>query len=56
VDIHTRSYPKQWPDLPPVSASQAKLILSLLPQLPTIVKVIENELIKYEGPNSVFAL
>jgi len=47
LEIHTRSLRTRPKVLPPVSASQAALVSAITPELPTILKRVEEELTAY---------
>jgi hypothetical protein len=48
IDIHTRSTPSNQQMLPPISATQAALVRSILPFLALIIDRVERELVKYQ--------
>jgi hypothetical protein len=47
LEIHTRLIPSDPPVLPPISNSQAALVRSLIPALPSIIQKVEREMIGY---------
>jgi len=47
LEIHTRLIPSEPKVLPPVSRSQASLVRSLIPALPSILQLVERELMAY---------
>jgi hypothetical protein len=47
LEIHTRMTPNDPPTLPPISASQASLVDSIIPVLPSLVQRVEIELEAY---------
>lgn len=47
LEIHTRMIPSEPKILPPVSRSQASLVRSILPALPSILQRVESELTAY---------
>jgi hypothetical protein len=48
IDIHTRLIPYDPEILPPISATQAALVRSLLPFLGPIIERVEREVVEYE--------
>src|ERR1051325_9294753 len=47
LEIHTRLIPSEPTILPPVSQSQASLVRSIIPALPSLVRRVESELGAY---------